>query len=91
MIYRTTFRVIPLRGTAFPIDMLRYDACHPASEDESHRIEQVNLDYTMAVRSDVQSVELERLHDGKANRLTDARWRSFGWAIDPASVVTRKA
>ncbi len=35
----THYSVLKVEGTGtFPVDMLRYDACFPATEEDSHRI-----------------------------------------------------
>jgi hypothetical protein len=56
---------------AFPIDMLRHDACHPVSETESHVIERSLRDHgggTVTVRC-----VTERANSSWAV----GRWRSF--------------
>lgn len=88
MWYRTRFKVLPLAAGRFPIDMLRYNACYPRTEQDAGKI--AGTFYPRSPREAVE-VELERLHDGREHRLTDERWRSFGWAIVPASVTTEKA
>lgn len=52
----------------FPIDMLRYDACWPASEADS---------------SEITSNGLRRvaLRHRSLFPLTPGRWNSFGWKI----------
>ena len=58
----------------FPLDMLRYDACHPATEADTAVIEHsrerrsVNVEQTSAQRHDPWTV---------------GRWSSFGWTIEP--------
>lgn len=58
----------------FPIDMLRYDCCSPATEEDSHLIERSMEGWTkweVCVKS-----ELKR-------EWTAGRWQSFGWSIFP--------
>jgi hypothetical protein len=50
----------------FPIDMLRYDKCWPATERDSHVIAYKNR----------RTVELRSLTGS-----TDRRWASFGWRV----------
>jgi len=59
----------------FPVDMLRYDAAWPASEQDSLRIE-------ATLRHGCADVEGPVVVDVYARRpLTVDRWRSFGWLI----------
>lgn len=58
----------------FPFDMLRYDRCFPASERDSHTIQE-----NTRVRGPVQTITLT-MADPK-RRPTEARWRSFGWEV----------
>lgn len=60
----------------FPIDMLRYDAAWPASEQDSLRIE-ATLRYGCA---DIESPVTVEVYARRP--LTTARWRSFGWVVD---------
>ena len=55
----------------FPVDMLRYDRCCPATEKDSHAIE----------RSGERTITLERF--SKIARMTPevGRWKSFGWLV----------
>ena len=78
--YSTTFTV---RGSgAFPIDMLRYDACFPASE----RGDWGDWDWADGSRD----IKLRKVHDGKNPHLTPRRWESFTWKLLPESIETRK-
>ena len=58
----------------FPVDMLRYDACWPATtEDVIH----------MALGSPIARSKQRRvaLFTNAQNRPTVGRWESFGWKI----------
>lgn len=67
--YRNTARHIVVEGPgAFPIDMLRYDACSPRSEPDSGAI---------AHRSERREVHL----NAWGMHITPARWESFGWTV----------
>lgn len=84
---RTTFLqlvVVEGRGS-FPVDMLRYDACIPATESDANIIasSQYDPDPTTPTR-----VQLRRFAASKASRPTDGRWSSFGWqVVDVTEVV----
>ena len=56
---------------AFPVDMLRYDACYPATETDSSRI--------IASHTPHHHNEVEIRVSGW--RCTEARWASFGWKV----------
>ncbi len=55
----------------FPLDMLRYDACWPSTQDDVSIID--------AVR-EVRRVSVTTYGVTAADPFTDARWASFGWA-----------
>jgi hypothetical protein len=57
----------------FPIDMLRFDMCRPASESDSNEIER-----SYQPRNRVE--HRVRLVGPKAP--TEPRWGSFGWAVE---------
>ncbi len=66
----------------FPIDMLRYDSCFPASEPDAHMIERIN---NPTKRSDLalHRVDVSTLRDHRTHATihTPARWESFGWKV----------
>jgi hypothetical protein len=68
-----TFEV---EGTgAFPIDMLRYDACYPATEGDSHII-------TATMHRGGVTANTVTLKTADPKRPpTVERWRSFGWTL----------
>lgn len=64
-----------VEGTfSFPTDMLRYDHCYPAGQDDVSKI----LD--KAPRGEKMRVKLAARAE-KAWRPTEGRWRSFGWHV----------
>lgn len=64
-----------VRGkTRFPLDMLRYDVCVPASPEDVGQIE-ASL---MAPGADREVTLLARADD---RRCTVGRWASFGWPV----------
>lgn len=71
---------------AFPIDMLRYDSCHPHTGEDASVIESTfqHGRYTDGGLR-MKSVTLIRFGDMKtdAQRVEINRWKSFGWNIAP--------
>ena len=74
---------VEVRG-AFPVDMLRYDRCHPASGEDAHAIAQSLAQHP----HEPYRVVLKALSRSREH-WTKARWRSFGAEI--VKTVTRKA
>lgn len=73
-----TFEV---RGTGpFPIDMLRYDSCIPASEADSNVIA---VTHTPGYRRDTEKVVKLRKYTAVRGvaPATEGRWQSFGWTV----------
>jgi len=60
----------------FPLDMLRYDLCWPASETDSRLIEASKRD---EYRGRVRAISLKGL-----KYPTERRWESFGWGVVPS-------
>jgi hypothetical protein len=59
-----------VQGTAyFPFDMLRYDMCFPATEDDALALD----------RKDFRRVVLQRRAEGGSPN--SARWASFNWTL----------
>lgn len=69
--YLVTFTVKGHRH--FPVDMLRYDSCHPADPEAVDGI----LEDTPAARE----VRLNLIAFSKDVGPTTARWASFGWQV----------
>lgn len=61
---------------SFPIDMLRYDAAWPATEQDSQLIERT-IRHSHADIEGTSTVEVFATRD-----LTVDRWRSFGWFVE---------
>jgi hypothetical protein len=79
----------------FPIDMLRYDGCIPASEQNSYRIANTMTwegRQTAKVETGDGSVviELRKSTTNKHWKPTEGRWNSFNWAIVPGSFTIEK-
>ena len=64
----------------FPVDMLRYDSCYPASETDSGIIASTFTNYG-TWRVHVRMRPLEKKKDKKY--WTVGRWESFGVKIEP--------
>jgi hypothetical protein len=60
----------------FPFDMLRYDACWPASGEDAARIEWEFAKPGDKVRRDQRSVRLRSYREPTVDR-----WTSFGWSV----------
>lgn len=62
--------ILVVRGSGdFPFDMLRYDHCFPAREDESSKLAGHEARTVVLIRRAV------------SRGATIARWRSFGWDV----------
>ena len=66
---------ITLRGR-FPLDMLRYDACCPATERDSETMEHYPGD-----RSKPKTIRVRKVTNYPTDGFTPARWQSFGCQI----------
>lgn len=64
---------------SFPMDMLRYDQCFPATEDDS---------YEMTRASSVREITVKAWSDRPFSAFTPARWHSFTWSLE--HLETRK-
>ncbi|MCK5138810.1 MAG: hypothetical protein KAQ85_03115 [Thermodesulfovibrionia bacterium] len=78
-----TFTVIPEEPflNQFPVDMLRYDHCYPASENDSAQISYSFERRSARVKNTKLEVKLCR-YAHKNWVPTSGRWESFGWVID---------
>lgn len=67
----------------FPIDMLRYDSCYPASDMYSvSRIVDTLDQFTSAKEFVIEPINLIHLSHGNKNWIpTNARWESFGYTV----------
>lgn len=59
----------------FPIDMLRYDACYPATEADS------GLIYKTLEGGNTEAVSVDLHMDHRTRGPTDGRWESFLWKV----------
>jgi hypothetical protein len=68
-------------STGFPIDMLRYDNCIPASEEDARIIERANDVYVAP--GETWTVQVKKFSELKTHAYwTPQRWRSFGCALE---------
>jgi len=68
--------------TRFPVDMLRHDACYPATPEAVTAIS--NSIDPQARRDTLTSGEpltVELVTALDINHITEARWSSFGWHV----------
>jgi len=78
--YLQTFEV---KGNgAFPLDMLRYDRCFPATESDSRKI----ADTEFSVGVNTHSIKLCRYVSVRQTPTVD-RWNSFLWKVVPDSIT----
>lgn len=77
----------------FPIDMLRYDECHPATEQDAAKImarftRYMSADCTVPDKSPIKLTRnVIAMARARTWTPTVARWQSFGWTVDPASLT----
>ena len=60
----------------FPLDMLRYDCCYPASQEDAEA-----MAYYPDVKQAEKSIMVCKITDSKIDSFTPDRWRSFGCEI----------
>jgi hypothetical protein len=79
------FKVQPISKVPrqFPIDMLRYDSCYPASNMDSVSRIVDTMDYNISAKDfEIKSITLIHLSHGNKNWTpTNARWESFGYKV----------
>ncbi len=83
----------------FPMDMLRYDCCHPVRSDDvamimlslqlSHEDSAYRRDTLADLPDGMYRVRLARVGE-KSRAPTDGRWSSFLWAVDRKSITVTK-
>lgn len=70
----------------FPIDMLRYDQCWPATSED---VGKMSMTFGRFGEADFRPVTVAAHRDVKAGSFTLERWRSFGWVIT-GHITSRK-
>lgn len=58
----------------FPVDMLRYDCCFPATSDDAIQLTPRDL-------ASRRSVTLKKFVRYANSVPTEGRWKSFGWTV----------
>jgi hypothetical protein len=66
-------------GWPFPVDMLRYDVCYPATEQDS--VEMATACDHRALKMSSRPIRRVTLNTLGINRPTVGRWESFGWKV----------
>ena len=76
-------KVLVVEGQrAFPIDMLRYDNCVPATESDAHLIEaMIGHMYEAPAPARITLRRFAVNGDDAAHKMAEERWRSFGWTV----------
>jgi hypothetical protein len=79
-------------GRTFPLDMLRYDHCIPATSEDVSKIVD-SLDPSISVfdetEKDAVVITLSAYWE-KPYKPTPERWRSFGWEVMTTTLETQK-
>lgn len=87
-LYVHTFKV--RGGTRFPLDMLRYDACFPATgEDAAHMDDCLNRDVSAKDRIE-KAITLIHVSDHIRWTPTVGRWESFLWHVVGEAAHTKR-
>ena len=73
--------IAEVRGSgAFPLDMLRYDACWP-----THQEDVLNIGTTLGRNAKERTVSVSTITTHRITKdaipFTEGRWRSFGWTL----------
>lgn len=66
----------------FPYDMLRYDGCYPARSEDASQLEH----HTDPMKARTVRLVM-RVAGGFKDEPTAGRWASFGWKINPESIL----
>jgi hypothetical protein len=69
---------------AFPIDMLRYDCCWPATEQDANQIESINDPMVDSREDKPYQITVETARNTRDHGrfiVTEGRWDSFNWKL----------
>ncbi len=77
--YHRHFLEVEGSGT-FPVDMLRYECCVPATESDANSIQHHEEKRVVKL---FRFTPTSSLMDGPATRTGRERWASFGWRVLP--------
>jgi hypothetical protein len=86
--YVTTFEVTG--GVRFPVDMLRYDSCHPCSGEDAAYMDRALDRGILASERAAHPIKLAHVGTNRYWTPTSERWKSFMWRVDEDSVQTSK-
>lgn len=76
-------KIYTVEGTGeFPIDMLRYDTCVPVHEGDAIQIQRT-FGEDRGKFDEPRRVRIRKYSFLAEAKLTDERWRSFGWKVVP--------
>ena len=78
-----------VRGSGeFPLDMLRYAACHPNTQEDAWKIEAQGIGFDLTKVREVELVGYQGipLSPNAIAAHTSARWASFGWTVVADSI-----
>lgn len=91
-LYRHLFQVSLKPGLtrAFPLDMLRYDHCIPATSEDVGKIVDTLADYVSDLDNESELTITLSAYWEKPYKPKAERWRSFGWQVVDGSLETQK-
>lgn len=65
---------------SFPVDMLRYDTCFPATSEDAVSI--VLTERSLEQYLERRAIRLVKYGSTRADFATVGRWASFGWKVE---------
>lgn len=69
-------------GTShFPIDMLRYDSCHPSDQEAVGVVSDFMIDDDVDGKLKLRSCHVTQVTNEREPEWTPERWASFGWQL----------
>ena len=80
-VYVSSAVVVGGRCSTFPVDMLRYDSCFPATGEDAGKVA-ASLDRVCARGpGDLQHIKLQK-YGMREWGWTERRWENFGWRVE---------
>jgi hypothetical protein len=75
------FRAIGGRCATFPVSMLRFGECWPATDEDAIKIEHsIRGDWGQTPESQIITLRTSQSEVGRI--MSERRWSSFGWRAD---------
>lgn len=74
----------------FPVDMLRYDHCWPASSDDAVSVGSYAMERKTVMVTNIHYVHGNTRKIECSEAFTVDRWRSFGWHVQGTSFTHRE-